>query len=151
MLCFQIILTLHDHVAKVYEQKTQYFRVEYHYTQQEKIQEAIYSALKWVHWHMKKSRKKYPHLAVEELLVWGWDIASPELNGEIKTTKHFYPTLRWSFERGLIETHMILSSKQKRRVANAALLLNKYRHVRSEIIIEQIGNEIMDGIDNIPF
>lgn len=137
MKCFEINLLLQDCGAKEFRDIRQYF-------QQEKGSfQAIQDTLTWVHLLMKDIRKEHPETVIERLLVWQWDIATPLPNGEIKTKKYKERVVNWSYERGVIDMQKSFSGKQQRRIHACTRFLNKYRHVRAEVAIEEVGRELV--------
>jgi len=140
MKCFEINLLLQDHGVKEYKDIRQYFQ------QENGAFQAVQNTLAWVHLQVNRIKAKHSETVIERLILWQWEIATPLPSGEIGTKKYKDRVLDWSFERGLINIHQNLSNKQKRKVSAAIRYLNKYRHVRAEISIEEIGRELMEGI-----
>ena len=47
------------------------------------------------------------------------------------------------FEKGILELQD-MSLKQRGRITRACQFLNKYRHVRAEVVIEEISNQLTE-------
>ena len=137
MKCFEINLLLQDHQAKEFKDIRQYFH------QERGSHQAIQDTLAWVHLTVKNIKKEKPNFVIERLIIWAWEIAIPLPTGEIKTKKFNNRVLNWSYEKGIIDMTNFLTPKQRKKVQAAARFLNKYRHVRAEVEIEEIGRELV--------
>jgi hypothetical protein len=136
MKCFEINLLIVDYEKKQMRNVGQYF-------QQEKGSfQAARDTLKWVHLVMKARKEEHPELVVERLVVWSWNMCSPELSGDIKTKRSNNKVLNWTYENGILDMAPEFTEKQKRKIKGECRLLNKYRHVRSEVVIEEITEDI---------
>ncbi len=136
MKCFEINLLLNDPIVKEFKDLRQYFHQPLGGFQ------AIQNTIAWVHLELKKRRENHPLIVVEKLGIWQWEIAIPEHTGEIKTVKIKDKVLNWSYEKGIIEIRNFSQGKRK-QIYQLTRSLNKYRHVKSEVLIEEVFDSLI--------
>lgn len=131
MKCFEINLLLYNPETKITRDIRQYFH------QEKGSYQAIQDSLCWTHREMKKIRTEFKKIVIDRLMVWQWEIATPTPEGIIGTRK-IYQIINWSFEKGIINLNDI-KNKHIKNIERSVKYLNKYRHIRSQVIIEEIG------------
>jgi hypothetical protein len=137
--CFEINVILFDNVAKTRKDVREYFH------QDKGPAQAITDTLAWINLKMKIWKKKNPNYVIDGLNLWAWTIAIPQPDGEIKTKRSCDKVLSWAFDRDAIQFQQGIKDKQKKRFAFAVKQLNKYRHAKSEIKIEELSGELKDN------
>ena len=142
--CYEIHLQLINQPSESRRDIRQYFY------QPKGMFQAIMDSLNFVHYEVERylnsTTGKTTIMAVEEVQIYEWTLAQPVENGNIPTKRIISPFFEWNYENKLKFVAPEVSRKQKRRVMAASTYLDKYRPMRSKIVIEEIGQEIMDGL-----
>jgi len=140
MKCFEINLMLFDSVAKTNKNIRQYFQ------QDKGACQAILDTIAWINLEMKgKWKKACPHVVIDSLVIWSWNIGTPQPDGSIKTMRSSDKVLNWSFEKGLVSIQNGLKEKHKKRFVGGLKHLNRYRIAQAEVQIEEIGGKLEDN------
>jgi hypothetical protein len=137
--CFEINVILFDSVAKTRKDVREYFH------QDKGPAQAITDTLAWINLKIKIWKKNNPNYVIDGLNIWSWSIAIPQADGEIKTKRSCDKVLSWHFDKDVVQFQQGIKDKQKKRFTLSLLQLNKYRHSKSEIKIEEISGELKDN------
>lgn len=137
--CFEINVILFDNVSKTRKDVREYFH------QDKGPAQAITDTLAWINLKMKIWKKNNPNYVIDGLNLWSWTIAIPQPDGEIKTKRSSDKVLSWYFDKDVIQFQQGVKDKQKKRFSSLLRQLNKYRHSKSEIKIEEISGDLKDN------
>jgi hypothetical protein len=138
--CFEINVALYDNVTKTSKLVREYFH------QDKGPAQAITDTLAWINLKIKIWKKNNPNYVIDGIMLWSWSIAIPQADGEIKTKRSSDKVLNWSFDKDDVHFQQGLKDKQKKRFASLLKQLNKYRHSKSEVKIEEItGGSLKDN------
>lgn len=137
--CFEINVILFDNVSKIRKDVREYFH------QDKGPAQAITDTLAWINLKMKIWKKKNPNYVIDGLNLWAWTIAIPQSDGDIKTKRIGDKVLSWYFDKDVVQFQQGIKDKQKKRFYLALRQLNKYRHAKSEIKIEEISGKLEDN------
>ena len=142
MKFFEIGLLLYDMAEDKPQNIRQYFR-------QETYMQAVFDAMAFVGYEVRSREEN--KFSVEHIIMYEWQIDMPLSTGEIGSKKLNTKVFEWCYERGVMTLHPSLSNRQSKKLVRRAKHLFLYRPSKSLVSIEEIGNDLMDGVSQVSF